>query len=245
MDFSLLFPSGLFPVANLFTAYADSSFVGKLIVDIQIVMSIVLWTIMITKFRDFRNLIKASGEFRRFFSSTDSVLGFHFSNPRSRNPLIVVYAEATARIVRELNEHGDHVSGVADAKGRTLSAASMAIVKGVAEETLATQSLEVEKGMGGLASCATIAPLLGLLGTVWGVLEAFEDMGAQGSVNLATIAPSLSTAMLTTVVGLLVAIPSGGFYNFLLGYVRRINITLDGFTDEYLGRVLSEFGERR
>ena len=96
--------------------------------------------------------------------------------------------------------------------------------------------------MGYLAAGTTIAPFLGLLGTVWGVLDAFQVMGAKGAVNLSEVAPSLSTAMLTTVVGLVVAIPSVVGYNLLVNRIRRITISLDGFTDEYLARALAEFG---
>lgn len=245
MDISLLSLQGLLPAADLISAFVDSSFVGKLIVVIQLIMSIALWSIMFSKWRELKDSIRVSGEFRQFFTRTESLLGYFLKNPRSRNPLIVVYSEATCRLVAELEAQGTPIRTVDDGIGKTLSPASMAIVKGIAEESLSVQSLAVENGIDWIASFTTIAPLLGLLGTVWGVLEAFQDMGQQGSVNLASIAPSLSTAMLTTVVGLFVAIPSGGIYNILVRMVRRVNIVLDGFTDEYIGRVHAEFGGGR
>ena len=94
-----------------------------------------------------------------------------------------------------------------------------------------------------LAIGSSLAPLIGLLGTVWGILDAFQAMGAKGSALLSDVAPGLSSALLTTVVGLFVAIPSAAGYNLLLELTRRLDAYLDGFTDELLGRLQDEFGE--
>ena len=230
------------PLANLWTAFVDSNGIGKTIVLVQVAMSVLIWSFMGARRADLKRIMHASDEFRRFFSEADAILGYYFQKPLSHNPLIVVYMAASRRLVRELERVGGIVAGVGDTTGRTLSTASMALVKGVAEETLSTESLKLENGMGYLAAGTTIAPFLGLLGTVWGVLDAFQVMGAKGAVNLSEVAPSLSTAMLTTVVGLVVAIPSVVGYNLLVNRIRRITISLDGFTDEYLARALAEFG---
>jgi len=86
--------------------------------------------------------------------------------------------------------------------------------------------------------------MLGLLGTVWGVLDAFADMGNKGTVLLSVIAPSISSALVTTVVGLLVAIPSVICYNNLAGKVRQLTTDMDGFADELMGRIACEFQGR-
>lgn len=236
------------PIASVWEAFIISDSFGKFIIYVQVIMSTIIWACMIGKFSTLKNIISESGRFRKFFTSTDKLLGYHFSNNAnivSKNPLINVYNAAAVRIVHELNNMGVNVRTLSDTDGYKLSKGSITMVKGVAEETLSEQSMLVEKYMGGLAASASLATLLGLLGTVWGVLVAFQTMGAKGSVNLSEIAPGLSSAMLTTVVGLCVAIPSVFGYNVLVGYVRRINIILDGFTDELLGRILSEFDDDR
>ncbi len=233
-------------LASLWSGYVNSNSVGKAIVILQVVLSVTVCSIMLNKGYNIWKLFHSAGDFRRFFSASDSIVRYFFQRQRrgfssTANPLIVVYSQATQRLVDELAKSGP-VSGETDTLGKTLSPASMALIRGVTEESLSSQTLEIEKGMSMLAVGATIAPLLGLLGTVWGVMDAFQDMGAQGAVNLATVAPSLSTAMLTTVTGLFVAIPSTIGYNALVGQIRRMNIALDGFADEYLARVLAEFG---
>lgn len=234
------------PLASIWEAFTTSDGFGKGIVVIQLAMSVGIWSLMIGKWLDLRDKIKESERFRKFFTDTDMLLGYYYSNQRvrvSKNPLINVYIASSKRIVRELNNQGLDVRTLTETKGQKLSKGAITLVKGAAEEELSVQSLLVEKYMGVLGAGASLATLLGLLGTVVGVLFAFQSMGAKGSVNLSEIAPGLSSAMLTTVVGLVVAIPSIFGYNILVGSIRQVNIILDGFTDELLGRLLSEFDD--
>jgi biopolymer transport protein ExbB/TolQ len=76
------------------------------------------------------------------------------------------------------------------------------------------------------------APFLGLLGTVWGVMDAFGGIAASGSANLAAMAPGVSGALITTVTGLLVAIPAMFGYNFLVTSIRGIIVEMDNFAAE-------------
>ena len=95
-----------------------------------------------------------------------------------------------------------------------------------------------------IATIVALEPMLGLLGTVWGVLDAFAEMGTAGSANLATIAPSISAALVTTVVGLLVAIPGVIFFNMMNSKIRNISSDMEGFADELMGRIACEFQGR-
>ncbi|MDD2349234.1 MAG: MotA/TolQ/ExbB proton channel family protein, partial [Kiritimatiellae bacterium] len=104
--------------------------------------------------------------------------------------------------------------------------------------------IRIEHGMPLLATIVTASPMLGLLGTVWGVLDAFSEMGPKGTVLLSEIAPAISSALVTTVVGLLVAIPSAIFYNTLATKVRQLSSDMVGFADELLGRIACEFQGR-
>jgi biopolymer transport protein ExbB/TolQ len=98
--------------------------------------------------------------------------------------------------------------------------------------------------MGIVATIVALEPMLGLLGTVWGVLDAFAEMGSAGSANLATIAPSISAALATTVVGLIVAIPGIVMHSVLSAKVRDITSDMEGFEDELMGRIACEFQGR-
>ena len=96
-------------------------------------------------------------------------------------------------------------------------------MRGTCDHALDEELIRVEHGMGLVATIVALEPMLGLLGTVWGVLDAFAEMGSAGSANLATIAPSISAALVTTVVGLIVAIPGIMLHTRLAATARSIN----------------------
>ena len=98
--------------------------------------------------------------------------------------------------------------------------------------------------MGGIATVVALAPMLGLLGTVWGVLDAVADMGEAGSATIATMAPAISAALVTTVVGLLVAIPGVMLHTHLNAKARGLMSDMEGFTDDLTGRIALEFQGR-
>ena len=88
-----------------------------------------------------------------------------------------------------------------------------------------------------IASAVTTAPFLGLLGTVWGVMDSFGGMGVTGSAMLSAVAPGISGALLTTVVGLLVALPSAICYNLLSDQIRRLSVEMDNFVQEFMSDI--------
>ena len=117
-------------------------------------------------------------------------------------------------------------------------------MRGTCEHALDEEEIRVEHGMNIIATIVALEPMLGLLGTVWGVLDAFAEMGTAGSANLATIAPSISAALVTTVVGLIVAIPGVVFFNVMNSKIRGITSDMEGFADELMGRIACEFQGR-
>jgi len=100
------------------------------------------------------------------------------------------------------------------------------------EMAVGESSLRLESQMILLATAVSGAPFLGLLGTVWGVMDTFGDVAAAGSANLAAMAPGVSAALITTVTGLLVAIPAMFGYNFLVTSIRAMTVDMDNFAAE-------------
>lgn len=232
-------------VANLWQSYQESNLAGKGIVVAQIVLSVVVWSLMIGKGKELRDIRLGIESFRRLFKASGSVLGLFFRRRESGLHIDVIYREACGRLVAELS--GGDPSALPDeraAAGRTLRPASIALVKSVLEETLAEQQIRLDNMMTFIAIGASSAPLIGLLGTVLGVLDAFQQMGAKGSALLSEVAPGISSALLTTVLGLLIAIPSAAGYNLLVSKIHALSIKLDSFADEYLARLSLEFGTR-
>src|SRR5688572_13074780 len=110
-------------------------------------------------------------------------------------------------------------------------------VKRALERTVAQESLKLESGLILLAIAVSGAPFLGLLGTVWGVMSTFSGIARTGSADLTAMAPGVSAALVTTVAGLLVAIPSMFGYNWLVHTLRVLTVELDNFAQELVSRM--------
>ena len=94
--------------------------------------------------------------------------------------------------------------------------------------------------MGLLGTIVSISPFLGLLGTVWGVMLAFIGMAQKGRPDIGVIAPGVSGALLTTVVGLVVAIPSVIGNNFILSDVEKTTVEMGNFVENFIALVKLE-----
>ena len=105
------------------------------------------------------------------------------------------------------------------------------------QRAIARQTLRYESNMIFLASIVSGAPFIGLLGTVWGVMEAFSAIATQQTAGIQQLAPGVSGAMLATIAGLVVAIPSVFGYNLLLSHTRRMTTELENYTSSLADRL--------
>lgn len=107
--------------------------------------------------------------------------------------------------------------------------------------TISSQLIALERYLIVLATTASTSPLLGLLGTVWGVLISFRGMAALGTASLAVIAPGISEALITTVAGLIVAIPALIGYNWITNKVQILTRELDNFSSRLLSYIQAAY----
>jgi len=236
------------PMASLLDGFLASNLMGQAIVLVQIASSIVAAAIVIGKTKELNGLLRNHRRFVREFIAGKDVLGLYLMRKKlPMTTLAMIYDRTCERLIGFLNpEQRRAVIGRQDLglESATLSPREIELVRSTCEHTMQEEEVRVEQGMGMLATIVTASPMLGLLGTVWGVLDAFACMGEKNTILLSVIAPAISSALVTTVVGLLVAIPSAIFYNNLAGKVRQVNIDMEGFADEFLGRVACEFQGR-
>jgi biopolymer transport protein TolQ len=97
------------------------------------------------------------------------------------------------------------------------------------------EGLRLEGRLSFLATTGSAAPFIGLLGTVIGIINAFQSIGRAGSASLAVVAPGIAEALIATAVGLFAAIPATIFYNHFVGIMRGITASIDLFASEYEG----------
>jgi len=127
------------------------------------------------------------------------------------------------------------------ARKASLYLKAMEHVKRTLESAVARESIKLESGLILLASADSGGPFLGLLGTVWGVMDTFAMVGQQQNAALEVMAPGVSAALITTVAGLLVAIPSMFGYNFLVHSLRVRTVELDNFAQELVSKMETEY----
>ncbi len=235
------------PVASLLGGFIESNLIGKAIVFIQLGSSIIAAAIIIGKSKELSGIARNSRKFMHEFLTGSDVLDYYLRRKKTAiSSLGLIYERTCERMVKLLDPESRRsvIGRHAASESAALSSREIELVRGTCEHILHEQEIRIEHGMGLLATIVTASPMLGLLGTVWGVMDAFGIMGEKGSVLLSEIAPAISAALMTTVVGLLVAIPSAIFYNNLAGKVRRLTNDMEGFTDELMGRIACEFQGR-
>lgn len=230
----LLSPSAL-PLAEVGFVFAQSNAAGKIIVLILLLGSVFAWSVMLTKLRELRSALQGAERFLiTYRSASHPISVFRDEDHKGMGPLGTVYEKACVALGAAI-ESGDSEAGdlfQAGSSRMRLTDRHVSSVRNAAERTVADQALLLETHMGLLATAATTAPFLGLLGTVWGVMESFGSMSSSGSALLSEVAPGISGALLTTVVGLLVALPSSIGYNMLGDQIRKLSVMMDNFAQE-------------
>ena len=232
---------------SLVSGFLGSNLMGQGIVITQLVSAIVMVAAIIGKSRELGFLGMTTRRFLRDFSTGSDVLEYYLQRrPTALTGIEGIYKETCERLLKLLapDVRSLLVGRQPGSAAAALTAREIELVRGTCEHVLDEEEIRVEHGMGLISTIVTLAPMLGLLGTVWGVLDAFAEMGAAGSANLATIAPSISAALVTTVVGLLVAIPGVIFHSRISASIRHITSDMEGFADELIGRIACEFQGR-
>ncbi len=228
--FSLLFPLAD-TAPNILNYFAQSNVAGKVIVMALILFSLVAWTIMIGKYLELRRVGELNRAFEDHLMNTASVLGQN--QPRAPGiPYNRLYHEAmdAFRRAEDLDAHDPE----------TANRLRISHMENALQRCVTRGSAEYESRMVFLASIVTGAPFLGLLGTVWGVMDAFGAVALRSTATLQMLAPGVSGALLTTVAGLLFAIPSVFGYNILLTHSKNMISELENFASTLADRIEME-----
>jgi biopolymer transport protein ExbB/TolQ len=212
---------------------------GKAIIIILVGFSLLAWSVMWAKAIEMRRAAKMNRYFNEEFARQKSVMAiyerFHGSggeNDIEGCPNYTVYKAGSTELQGRLQ---------ASKKPGEVSLKAMEHIKRTLERTVAEEALKLESGLIFLAIAVSGAPFLGLLGTVWGVMSAFSYVAMQGNADLATMAPGVAGALITTVAGLLVAIPSMFGYNWLVHHLRVLTVELDNFAQDLVSKMETEF----
>lgn len=215
--------------SNLFSTFANSNLAGKVVIALLALFSILAWSVMLGKYLDLKHLRMLNEHIQRKLDKLPHVRDIGPVG-RGSGPYATVIKAANDARERFETEHSERSVQVAHIENAIQRAVSVAC-------------LQYESKMVTLGSIVTAAPFLGLLGTVWGVMDAFGSMGTQSSATIQALAPGVSGALLTTVAGLLVAIPSVIGYNHLLTRTKLMITELENFASSLADRVELEIDE--
>jgi biopolymer transport protein TolQ len=192
--------------------------------------SMVSWVIIINKGLALSSLTRRAAKFEKVFWSGQSLdeLYAQFAS-KSDHPFAAVFVSGV-REWRRAFEHGaPSVAVLAGTKDRVEKAMSV---------TISREADAVEKSISFLATVASTAPFVGLLGTVWGIMRSFTAIAGQHNTSLAVVAPGIAEALFATAMGLVAAIPAAIFYNRYVNEIGRYTNRLYAFADE-LSAILS------
>ena len=231
----------LFADGALQFAFQKATTEGKFTVGALFVLSFLSWTIIITKYRQLWIARRAAKKFFAEYATTRDPLDI------KRKGSAFGGAPAYRLYIRgadELDYHIEHNPITLKGQVRVNQAAFEA-VKVTLEESAATQAMALEKGMIVLSTAVAGGPFIGLLGTVWGVMDTFAGIARANSASLTAMAPGVAGALIATVVGLLVAIPAMFAYNFMVTSIRAITQELDGFASRYATQIEHAYVDNR
>ncbi|MDF7824452.1 MotA/TolQ/ExbB proton channel family protein [Pontiellaceae bacterium B12227] len=235
------------PIADVSSAFWDSTLPGKAIVILLFIGSAMAWTIMYTKGVQLRYASRMTDVFLESFRSERMPTAlFTKREEYTGTPLNTIYKAGCTALGGELQAHGidpeDLLMGdMTSEMHRRLTLNQLETLRAVVDRNVADEALNLEDQMGLLATAVSAAPFLGLLGTVWGVMDAFSGMAQSGSAALSAVAPGISGALLTTIVGLIVALPSMIGYNLLTARIRRISVQMDNFAQEFISEIQNSY----
>ena len=237
-----------FFASSLINGFMQSSMMGKGIVLIQLATSIVMLAAVFSKWKSLAAAGVMTRRIGRDVMGGREVLEYYTARHDSSHSAIENIYIATCERLLKLFTPDVRTMLVGRQPGASslaaLTANEVGLVKALCEHVLEEEEIRLEKGMGLISTVVALAPMLGLLGTVWGVLDAFADMGAAGTATIATMAPAISSALVTTVVGLLIAIPGVALHSNLSSKLRDLMSDLEGFADDLMGRIALEFQAR-
>ena len=209
--------------------FGETGWVGKGIVIILMGFSVVSWAMILLKYQFLRKSEKESHTFFQEFRRTKNIdVLFKLAETRKFSPLATLFIEGyrgAESILKTLPE------GKATEEERPLISQE---IERLLKITTQDEIVYMERYLAFLGTTGTVGPLLGLFGTVWGIMDAFYGIGLKGAGDIGALAPGLAAALINTISGLFVAIPAIIAYNYFADKIRDIAIRCDSFSMEFL-----------
>jgi biopolymer transport protein TolQ len=200
------------------------------VLGILLLASVYSWTVIFSKLSSFGSARKSDQRFLRAFRKASGLEAVMVASEQFRpSPLVAVFDLGYEEVSRQVKSRG----GVSNR-----DAISRSLQLGTSE-----QLGRLEHNLNWLATTASVSPFIGLLGTVIGIIRAFQNLGAAGSTSLRAVGPGIADALIATAVGLFAAIPAAIFYNHFGHRLKEMGARMDDFSLEFLNLIERSFGD--
>jgi biopolymer transport protein TolQ len=226
-------------LVNLFSR-ATSTWLSTSVLLTLVALSVFSWSIFLFKWWTFRRAQRQSTQFLDVFRRSNKFSEVQaVCRSLSDSPLVGLFQAGYTELSAQLRQgspgelgNGPNPNPHAPAARPTLK--SLTAVDRALMRASVVEVNKLEGWVTVLATTASIAPFIGLFGTVWGILGAFEGIGQTGSTNLGVVAPGIAEALVATAAGLAAAIPAVLFYNYLTQRTKVFASGMDDFSMEFL-----------
>lgn len=227
---SLAAAAPLLATVNVVQVFLRSDPVGQVITVMLLLFSIFAWSVMLGKSSELNRLRQLNHQFDQRLRDERKLLDLPESFRSRRSiPYADLFADAVESYWR--------AAAIGKEKGEDSLQARLEHAENAIARALARQTLRYEENMVWLATMVTVAPFMGLLGTVWGVMESFSAVSVMQTASIQTLAPGVSAALLTTIAGLVVAIPSVVGYNVLLNKTKVLATEIENYASTLADRI--------
>ena len=220
--------------------FAHLSPMGWAVLGLLALFSLISWAVIVYKGIALHRAYAQSRTFLDVFRKSTK-----FSEVNSvcvqlqASPLVGVFQAGYQEVnqqVRQTTPDKQPQGAAARPTVKSLESLSRALVRAATVE-----ATRLERRVTFLATTASVAPFIGLFGTVWGIMIAFEEIGRMGSANLAVVAPGIAESLVNTAMGLAAAIPAAIFFNYFSSRIKVLSSMMDDFALEFLNIVERNF----
>ncbi|MBV9085415.1 MAG: MotA/TolQ/ExbB proton channel family protein [Acidobacteriaceae bacterium] len=199
------------------------------VIVVLILFSLYSWTVVFSKGSVFSRARRENRNFLRAFRKAPNLQAVAIASEQFGSaPLVAVFDFGYGEVERQIKQRGSLVNKPAIERSLQL---------GISEEVT-----KLEMNMNWLATVASVSPFIGLFGTVWGIIDAFQALGNAGSASLRAVAPGISEALVTTAIGLAAAIPAAIFYNIFGTRIKEMGTRMEDFAIEFQNLAERDFG---
>jgi biopolymer transport protein ExbB/TolQ len=228
-----------FSAGGIGFALSHATLEGKITILVLVIFSLASWSVIVSKFLQLAKARRRNRLFLDTYSKTRSPLALFSKGPIKQfqgSPMYDLYWGGCEELVAQQQKYREP-----RVPRHGINAVRIAL-----DRALGEAAVGLESGMIVLATAISGGPFVGLLGTVWGVMDTFSGIGRAHQASLTTMAPGVASALIATVAGLMVAIPSLFFYNYLVTKIKTLIMELENFNAHLEGVFTSEYqqGER-